>query len=388
MELSNIEDSFERVAKKQKLSSSKSKEIIDQVICEIEQALASMRSDHDPTIYVDQKSILTELKTKLAVIGPIGHSEGSQRELNISLSKHVKVLEQTWNPDISKAYRNVDFDTHIVNQIIINHFCRESEFGIVDCLINEASEPDGVLSRLQFQEMDEILEAMKSRNVEPAFTWVSTNRARLDKSVSNLELKLHKLRFVEILQNGTREDAISYAKTCLSPLASRHMNEIQKLMSSILWAGKLDRSPYSDLIDPTRWEKLSKELFQQFCNFMGQSSQNSLRVVVAAAVEGLPTLLKLAKVMAAKPDEWLAMKQLPVPIELGKEFQFHSIFVCPVSRDQGSEDNPPMLLPCGHVLCMQSIVKLSKSYTRNFKCPYCPVYTLGGLGARCKRLYF
>ncbi|CAI9769185.1 unnamed protein product [Fraxinus pennsylvanica] len=350
-----------------------------------------MRSDHDPTISVDQKSILTELKTKLAVIGPISHSEGSQRELNISLSKHAKVLEQMLNPDISKAYRNVDFNTHIVNQIIINHFCREGEFGIVDCLINEASEPDAILVRLQFQEMHEILEAMKSRNVVPAFTWVSANRARLEKSGSNLELKLHKLRFVEILQNGTREDAISYAKTCLSPLASSHMNEIQKLMGSILWAGKLDRSPYSDLIDPTRWETLSKELFQQFCNFMGQSSRNPLRVVVAAAVEGLPTLLKLAKIMAAKPDEWLAMKQLPVPMELGEEFQFHSIFVCPVSRDQGSKDNPPMLLPCGHVLCMQSIVKLSKSFTCNFKCPYCPGYILGGLGAlgaRCKQLYF
>ncbi|XP_022869552.1 protein RMD5 homolog [Olea europaea var. sylvestris] len=385
MELSDIEDSFERVAKKQKLLSSKSKEIIDQVSGKIEQALASMRSDHDPTISVDQKQILTELKTKLAAIDPISPSEGSQRELNLSLGKHVKVLEQILNPDISKAYRNVDFDTRIINQIIINHFCRESKFDLVDCLINEASEPDAIFLRVQFQEMHQILEAMKSRNLEPALSWVLTNRARLEEFGSNIELKLHKLRFVEILQNGPREDAISYAKSCLSPLASRHMNEIQKLMGSILWAGKLDGSPYSDLIDPTRWEKLSKELFQQFCTFMGQSSRNPLYVVVAAGVEGLPTLLKLGNVMAAKSDEWLAMKQLPVPMELDKEFQFHSIFVCPVSRDQGSEDNPPMFLPCGHVLCKQSMNKLSKSHNRSFKCPYCPVYTLV---AQCKQLYF
>jgi len=54
-------------------------------------------------------------------------------------------------------------------------------------------------------------------------------------------------------------------------------------------------------------------------------------VAIAAGVEGLPTLLKLAHVMSAKKQEWLGMKQLPVPVELGKEFQFHSIFVCPVS---------------------------------------------------------
>lgn len=71
--------------------------------------------------------------------------------------------------------------------------------------------------------------------------------------------------------------------------------------------------------------------------------------------------------MAVKKQEWQAMKQLPVPVDLGKEFQFHSIFVCPVSREQGSEENPPMQLPCGHVLCKQSIMKLSKSSTRTFK---------------------
>ncbi|KAL8250920.1 hypothetical protein R6Q59_034613 [Mikania micrantha] len=41
------------------------------------------------------------------------------------------------------------------------------------------------------------------------------------------------------------------------------------------------------------------------------------------------------------------MKQLPVPVDLGHEFQFHSIFVPPVSRDQASEENPPMLMSCG-----------------------------------------
>ena len=40
-------------------------------------------------------------------------------------------------------------------------------------------------------------------------------------------------------------------------------------------------------------------------------------------------------------------------VELGPEFQFHSVFICPVSREQASRNNPPMLLQCGHVLCEQ-----------------------------------
>ncbi|KAG8368559.1 hypothetical protein BUALT_Bualt15G0058100 [Buddleja alternifolia] len=385
MELNMIQDSFERVAKKQKLSSSESQELIDQVGHELEQALTSIQSDNSSAISVDHKSVLTELRAKLHLIGAQNHLEGSQRELSVNLSKHQKLLEKTLNPDISKACRSVDFDPHIVNQIIINHFYREGLFDIVDCLIKEASEPEPISLRLQFQEIHQILESAKCRNLEPALNWVSANKDGLKESGSNLELKLHKLNFIDILQNRSRGEALKYAKTYLSPLASSHMTEIQKLMGSLLWAGKLHQSPYADLVAPIHREKLADELMQTFCDFLGQSFRDPLKVAIAAGVEGLPTLLKLANVMAAKKQEWQAMKQLPVPLELGKEFHFHSIFVCPVSRDQGSDENPPLLLPCGHVLCKQSINKLSKGNTRNFKCPYCP---LDASVAQCKQLYF
>ena len=47
-------------------------------------------------------------------------------------------------------------------------------------------------------------------------------------------------------------------------------------------------------------------------------------------------------------------------LELGHEFVFRSVFSCPVSREQSSPANPPMLLPCGHVLCKvgSSVLKL------------------------------
>lgn len=58
------------------------------------------------------------------------------------------------------------------------------------------------------------------------------------------------------------------------------------------------------------------------------------------------------------------MDQLPVEIELGPDFVFRSIFACPVSRDSSAPDNPPMLLPCGHVLCEQSVQRLAKQRSR------------------------
>lgn len=374
MELNPIKDAFDRVAKKQKLSFSKSQEVIDQLDWEIEHALGKLQSADEPDCSVNQKSLMMELNVKLNAVSPQSQLEGSQKELNMNFSKYAKLLEKAFSPNISRAYRNVDFDFHTVNHIIANHFYQQGLFDLGDCLIEEAGEPEGITLKSCFIEMYQIVNPMREdRNLKPALNWVSCHRDKLQQSSSDLELKLHRLQFVEILQKGTQLDALNYARTYLAPFASLHLHEIQKLMACLLWAGKLDRSPYSELMAPTHWENVTEDLKRQFCNLLGTSSNSPLNVAISAGVQGLPTLIKLASVMATKKQEWQAMKHLPVPVDLGREFQFHSVFVCPVSRDQGSEENPPMLMPCGHVLCRQSITKLSKSSNRNFKCPYCPL---------------
>lgn len=395
MELSTIKDAFDRVTKKQKLSCSKTQEVIDKVEREIELIVTKMQSADNGI--PDQKSLLKELTTKLNEISPTEQLEGSQKELNITLSKYTKILDKNFNPDISKAYRHINFDTSIVNQIIATHFYRQGLFDLGDCFIRESvkdpADTDAAsLAALKpsFLEMYRILDAMKSGNLEPALNWAMTQKQHLRQNGSTLELKLHQLQFMEMLKKGTRNEALVYAKKYLAPFASVHKVEIQKLMACLLWVGRLERSPYcsDDFMSPgpTHWERIMGELTQQFCSLLGQSYESPLSVALTAGVQGLPTLLKLATVMAAtKKQEWQSMKQLPVPVDLGREFQFHSIFVCPVLREQGSEENPPMLMPCGHVISKQSIVKLSKSSSRPFKCPYCP---LEANVAQCRQLHF
>ena len=156
-------------------------------------------------------------------------------------------------------------------------------------------------------------------------------------------------------------------------------------MACLLWVGRLDQSPYSELMSSAHWEKLAEELTYQFCSLLGQSRESPLSVAVSAGFQGLPTLLKLTQVMAAMKQEWQVMKQLPVPIDIGPEFQYHSVSVCPVLREQSSDENPRMPMPCGHVVSKQSIMKLSKSSSRPFKCPYCPSEAVA---SHCKQLHF
>lgn len=385
MDLNPLKDAFDRVTKKQKMSTSKTQEVIDQIVHEVEKALETIQSDHSGS-ESDYKSVLGELKKKVQEIAPPSQLEGTQKELNIALSKYPKQLEKSFNPDISKACRNIDFDTHTVNQIIAGHFYRQGLFDIGDCFISEAKEPESTAAmKSLFSEMYLILEAMKNRNLEPAIKWAAANSVKLKENGSDLQLKLHRLQFVEILKNGSRSKAFTYVRNHISPFAANHFAEIQKLMACLLWAGRLDRSPYSELLSAANWNIVAEELTRQFCSLLGQSFESPLSVTIAAGFQGLPPLLKFMTVMAGKKHEWQSMKQLPVPVELDREFQFHSIFVCPVSKDQSTDENPPMLMPCGHVLCKQSINKMSKNSSKTFKCPYCP----SDIDAtQCRQLYF
>jgi E3 ubiquitin-protein transferase RMND5 len=387
MEIDGPREAFDRVVEKHALSSAKAQEAVDQILNELEQAIAKMQMmNTDSMGSIDHSAIIAELKAKLNEMVPLSRFEVCQKELNVALSKYLKLLEKSFSPDISKAYRNVDFEVHTINNIIANHFYCQGLFDLGDVFIRECGESDEASLKSAFQEMYAILEAMKVRNLEPALSWASKKRDQLVQNGSVLELMLHELQFVEILRDeASTFEALKYARTYLAQFAEEHRPRISRLMGCILWAGRLEQSPYSELISPQHWDKMAEELTRQFCSLLGQSSESPLNVAVSAGFRGLPTLLKLTTVMTTKKQEWQAMKQLPVPIDIGPEFQYHSVFVCPVHREQSSDENPPMRMPCGHVLSKQSIMKLSKSSTRPFKCPYCPSEAVA---SHCKQLHF
>lgn len=61
-------------------------------------------------------------------------------------------------------------------------------------------------------------------------------------------------------------------------------------------------------------------------------------------------------------------------LDVGPAFQYHSTFVCPVTREQGSASNPPVMLKCGHLISTSAMERIVRQLrmTRKFKCPTCP----------------
>lgn len=235
--------------------------------------------------------------------------------------------------------------------------------------IDEAQVDLGEHTRLFFEITTRISSAFRERDLAFLLKWVDSNGTILKDSASSISFHLRRLEFVDIVRSGDCMAAVTFARRHFSKCAEEHIDEIQKLMGSLLWSKKPQEAPYAFLKDDEMWKRTEQLFLQGLCVAMGVPPQSPLLITLTAGCMALPTLLKYASL---SQSEWDKDVQLPVEIPLGDAFQFHSVFTCPVSKEQASSSNPPVRLKCGHVLCKDSMEGLRRTSTGKFKCPYCP----------------
>lgn len=234
----------------------------------------------------------------------------------------------------------------------------------------------------KFSNMYRILHELKAQNLHPAIEWARTNRQELKKRGSNLEYELSKLQFVWLFQgpevNGLPDDvdngvggALKYAREHFGGFQSRFLRDIQQLATAMVYKSNLRDSPYYQIFNTqTVWDDVSASFTREFCSLLGLAAESPLYIATTAGAIALPTLLKLASIVKEKRTEWTTQNELPVEIALPRSMIFHPIFVCPVSKEQTTDENPPMMMPCGHVVAKDSLQRMGKG--GRFKCSYCP----------------
>jgi len=234
----------------------------------------------------------------------------------------------------------------------------------------------------KFAEMYSILQELKARNLYPAIDWARANSSELEARGSNLEFELSKLQYVWLFlgpainhlpdnEHNGRAGALAYAKENFGRFQARHLHEIQKLASAMAYASNLAASPYRFLFSTeTAFSDVASSFTREFCSLLGLSAESPLYVAVTAGALALPRLIKYTMATRAKGTEWTTANELAFETPLPEKMLYHSIFVCPVSKEQTTESNPPMMIPCGHVLAKETLQRLCKGV--RFKCPYCP----------------
>jgi E3 ubiquitin-protein transferase RMND5 len=233
-----------------------------------------------------------------------------------------------------------------------------------------------------FADMYSILSSLRDRKLLPAIKWARQNCVELEARGSNLEFELCKLQFIWLFkgpsvnglpdtpENG-RSGALLYARENFGRFQHRHLREIQQLSCAMVYASNLPASPYRSIFDiNTAFDEVSQSFTREFCSLLGLSAESPLYVAATAGAIALPQLMKFLDKVKGKGTEWTTSQEMAFETPLPRSMMYHSIFVCPVSKEQTTTENPPMILPCGHVLARESLQRLSKG--NRFKCPYCP----------------
>ncbi|KAK2801239.1 hypothetical protein FQN50_007799 [Emmonsiellopsis sp. PD_5] len=329
----------------------------------------------------------------------------SLKEAHSGLNKYTRALDKLFK-DKPLPYDALSAQPALVNRAIAMHLLREGQFSVASTFLSEVAknptpaqpsdacssdDPTDILMdidqmqsgeiRKQFVLMYQILHELKEeRNLLPAINWASEHRHPLEARGSNLEFELCRLQFVFLFHGGKnpnmpmevgRQLALQYARNEFMAFQTRHLPEIQQLIGAMAFCPNLEASPYRAIFNnPSAWDDVAQSFTREFCSLLGLSADSPLYIAATAGAIALPTLLKLQTIMKEKRTEWTSQNELPVEIPLPPAYQFHSIFVCPVSKEQTTDENPPMMMPCGHVVAQESLMKLSKG--SRFKCPYCP----------------
>lgn len=264
--------------------------------------------------------------------------------------------------------------------------------------IQNQDDPSSTSGKLQakFAEMYHILDSLRNNHdPNPAIEWSRRHSIDLERRGSNLEFELSRLKFVDLYTSTPTEDdtmsdiddiddpyqtlaqtnimrALEYARATFSTFSSRYAHEIKSLMGSLAFAPNLETSPYNSLFHlSASYNNVSDSFTREFCGMLGLSSASPLYTAITAGGIALPVLEKVERVMAASRGQWTSVNELPVETPLPGSFSFHSVFVCPVSKEQATDENPPMMMPCGHVIAKESLEAHSRGKSR-MKCPYCP----------------
>ncbi|TPX59105.1 hypothetical protein PhCBS80983_g02693 [Powellomyces hirtus] len=353
------------------------------------QALIDIVSEARDAIQKEPASLSSTLGLlKQKTLSSAKHLSSQQEEFRRYAMRHDKTLRASFKTDLNNIWdpRAFDGNEDILEKALALHFIREGQFNIAESFLQEGflELPSGLKD--QFAEMYQILEAMRACNLQPAIQWTALHKEELDKKPSGLEFALHRLHFVQLLTNGQQDAALAYAKSNFSRFATSHLKEIQRLMCSFLYSSRIPKSPYADFLDPNDWLDIQQRFTREFCQLLGFSSDSPLYVSVLVGTLALPTIVKMSSIMKDKSGlEWSQAGELPVEIPLSNSQRYHSVFACPVSKEQSTEENPPMLMACGHVICKFCLDRLSKgNQNSRFKCPYCPTESTA---SQSRRIY-
>ena len=329
------------------------------------------------------------------------------KEVNKKIDENIKGVNYLNNNKLTKFIGNVD--EKLIKEMILDHLIRKGNIKTVERFKEEGKIDSSNLTHdiEIFKEYYDIINDLKEHKLDKLYEWCIKNKEILLKNLDNIFIEENntdkdidkkikeeniffecvKYNFILYLEDTSKSisDCINYSRKHFKPfIGYKNCNkEISKLMLKLLYK-KTDKSINSETEiknendNNKRWDKIQNLFIDTFFNLNHKSKDDILNMVLLAGRCVLPQVVESEeKLMDDKDQKNMEVdkekNQLMYSLELPEELVFHNIFVCPISKEIATAENPPIRLNCGHCICKNSFEKIEKTGARHnqIKCPIC-----------------
>lgn len=345
---------------------------------------------------------LDDAKLVKSVKDATSQISAKHKAIHSGISKLGKQIDKQFTSSYSNllGVTSINDDVSRLNVLksIIEHLYCSGYSEIAEDLEEESSVnlyPKDSDKKTKFVELAKLISSIREGDFDSSLEWIATNRSNLNAN-SMYEWKIRKCQYCRMLLDKTSsvEELIIASRkmtSCRELEAETEGDEIKMLMTALLYRNKLDDSetlgPFVKSLANSSAE-ICDELINDFSNVNGihELRHEHLMSAHSAGCYALPALIGIKSVFEQRNmtlskvfgENYLTDERkevLPIEIKLPKRLRYHSVFSCPILREQTTLNNPPMRLVCGHVISKDARDKMAdNSHTHGhlIKCPYCP----------------
>ena len=327
------------------------------------------------------------------------------KEVNKKIDENIKGVNYLNNKNLTKFIGNLD--EKLINEIILDYLIRKGNLKTMERFIEESKVDSSKLKDeiKIFKEYYEIINDLNNHELNKLFEWCERNKeillvnyldikingvkVNMDKNKKlpdkNIYFECVKFNYILLLEDNSKsiQDCINYSRKNFKSFINKknYNKEISKLMFKLLYK-KNDINNEENKEEKEsknkRWEEIKKLFTDTFFELNHKSKDDTLSLILLAGRCVLPQVVEAEeKLMKDKDKKNIEVdkekNQLMYSLELPEELVFHNIFVCPISKEIATADNPPIRLNCGHCICNNSFERIEKTGTRRnqIKCPIC-----------------
>lgn len=237
-----------------------------------------------------------------------------------------------------------------------------------------------------FSDLNTITSELRKRNIDVLIEWCEKHLDCLKKIHSILHFDSLKLKFISMFRTHSSNECVDYSKKIFKSYINdpKYFDQISKLMTLLIFKDNISNSPYNEYNEEMLWKQILTNFVNDCCSllcnynyiyFLALPSESGFFLTMLAGMVSLPQILKAEEILKTK-KELLTNNELPYEIHLPNELKFHSVFICPVTKEISTPSNPPMLLTCGHTVSSHALEKMIKGTSSvnssQIKCPTCP----------------